>query len=267
MEMFAKRAEQGAHGTQGVRWSYSRDLGPARLAMVDSRDGRVLADGQREMLDTDEWQWLERQVREPAPYFLLGTSLPVLLPPGPHDLERITTVACAGRWGKAASRIGEELRQAAQLSHWASFPSSFAQAARLLRMAADHHRQGVIILSGDVHFSYAARVVAWPDGTTPGVPVHQLVSSPLCHDLYGAVSTALSMGASRPGQAVGRLARRLAGAPPTALQWTLETKPWLHNVIGTLRLDSAGATVRFESTRGHGALGTRLTPVVEYPLS
>ncbi len=116
--------------------------------MVDSRDGRVLADGQREMLDTDEWQWLERQVREPAPYFLLGTSLPVLLPPGPHDLERITTVACAGRWGKAASRIGEELRQAAQLSHWASFPSSFAQAARLLRMAADHHRQGVIILSG-----------------------------------------------------------------------------------------------------------------------
>lgn len=235
--------------------------------MVDSRDGRVLADGQREMLDADDWQWLERQVREPAPYFLLGTSLPVLLPPGPHDLERITAVACAGRWGRAASGIGEELRQAAQLSHWASFPSSFARAARLLRMAADHHRQGVIMLSGDVHFSYAARVTAWPDGASPSVPVHQLVSSPLCHDLYRSISTALSVGASRWGETAGRLLGRIAGAAPSALQWRLETRPWLHNVIGTLRLSSAGAAVRFESTRSHGALGTRLTPVIEYPLS
>ena len=32
-----------------------RDLGPVRLVVVDSRNGRVLTPGERQMVDDDEW--------------------------------------------------------------------------------------------------------------------------------------------------------------------------------------------------------------------
>jgi hypothetical protein len=263
LETFDRRARHGAHGTMGVRWSYARDLGLARLAMVDSRDGRVLADGQRELLDPDESEWLEDQVKEPSPYFLLGTSLPVLLPRGLHEIERINAVACAGRWGRLTARIGEELRQAAQLSHWITFPVSFDRLLRLLHAAGDQPRQGVIVLSGDVHFSYAAQIQTWPDGTRPATPTHQLVSSPLCHDLHYGVAGGLRVLASRFGDLIGRLTARLAGAPPPPLQWTIESGPWWHNVISTLNLSPETATVRFERTHPRGSLGSRLETVAE----
>ena len=267
LEVFDRRARHGADGTMGVRWSYARDLGLARLAMVDSRDGRVLAGGQRHLLDSDESEWLEDQVKEPAPYFLLGTSLPLLLPRGLHELERINAVACAGRWGRMAARIGEELRQAAQLSHWITFPATFDRVLRLLHAAGNQQRQGVIVLSGDVHFSYAAQVRAWPDGTRPVTPTHQLVSSPLCHDLSYGIAGGLRVLASRFGDLIGRLAARLAGAPPPPLQWTIETGPWWHNVTSTLDLSPDKASVRFERTNTRGSLGARLETVAEQRLS
>ena len=52
---FARRADAEVEGT---RWSFCRDIGPARLVMVDSRAGRVLDPGDRSMVDPDEWQWI-----------------------------------------------------------------------------------------------------------------------------------------------------------------------------------------------------------------
>jgi hypothetical protein len=266
LEAFAQRASHGAYGTRGARWSYARDLGPARLAMIDSRDGRVLAGGRRHLLDDDEWTWLEGEARHPAPYLLLGTSLPMLLPTGAHELERLTTAACAGRWGRGLAWLAERVRRAAQFNHWAAFPPSFLRALRLLRDAAEPPRRAVLVLSGDVHYSYAAQVRAWSDGAVPAVPVHQLVSSPLCYDLYRSIAGSFRVVVSKPGEVAGRLAARAAGAPPSGPRWTIDTGPWLHNVISTLTLGPDGASVRFERTRGRGALGSRLDPVAERAL-
>jgi hypothetical protein len=267
LDVFDTRVTYGAHGTKGTRWSYARDLGLARLVMLDSRDGRVLAGGQRHMLDDDEWELLERAVHTPSPYLLVGTSLPLLLPAGLHDLEHFVTAVCAGRWGRIAARIGEEIRQAGQFNHWVTFPESFARVLQLLRTAGDQGRKGVIVLSGDVHFSYDARVRSWPDGTAPRSPTHQLVSSPLCHDLHGSIVGGVRLLVSRPGEFIGRLAARVAGAPRSSAQWTFETGPWLNNIISTLDLDSAGARVRFERTRAGGAPGERLEVVAEHRLT
>ncbi|NED94608.1 alkaline phosphatase family protein [Phytoactinopolyspora alkaliphila] len=266
-DIFDTRATHGAHGTKGARWSYARELGPARLVILDSRDGRVLAGGQRHMLDDDEWELLESQVNAPAPYLLVGTSLPVLLPSAVHGLEQLVAAACAGRWGRVGARIGEEVRQAGQFNHWITFPESFTRILQLLRTAGDQDREGVIVLSGDVHFSYDARVRSWPDGTAPRTPTHQLVSSPLCHDLHGTLIGGVRALVSRPGEYVGRLAARAAGAPRTALQWGFESGPWLQNVISTLDLGPEGASVRFECTRTGGAPGERLEAVAEHRLT
>ena len=40
------------------RWAYYRDFGDSRLIVLDSRAARVLADGRREMVDEEEWDWI-----------------------------------------------------------------------------------------------------------------------------------------------------------------------------------------------------------------
>lgn len=263
---FERRASQGAQGTPGAQWSYAREVGPARLVMVDSRDGRVLAGGQRHLMDESEWAWFEHEVAKPASYLLVGTSLPLLLPPGLHELERVTTAACAGRWGRLGARLGEVVRRAAQFNHWAAFPPSFARAMRVLRCAAAPPRRAVVVLSGDVHYAYAATVRRWGDGSRPHVPVHQLVSSPLCYDLYRTIAGGFRGIVSRPGERVGRWLSRLVGAPPAPADWTVDAGPVLHNVVAHLELAPHGARARFERTRAVGEVGTRLELVAERSL-
>ncbi len=261
-----RRVSRGARGTSGPRWSYAREVGPARLVMVDSRDGRVLEGGQRQLLDEDEWAWLADEAAQPASYLLVGTSLPLLLPPGLHELERVTTAACAGRWGRLGARVGEWVRRAAQFNHWAAFPPSFARALRVLRDAATPPRKAVVVLSGDVHYAYQATINSWGDGTSPPVPVHQLVSSPQCYDLYRTIAGGFRSIISRPGERFGRRVSRAAGAPPTAADWTIEAGPVLHNNVTHLELSPEDAHVRFERTRADGELGTRLELVAERSL-
>jgi hypothetical protein len=264
---FERLASRGGEATPGVRWSYARTVGPARLVMIDSRGGRVLQGGKRHLLDEDEWAWLEDERAHPAPYLLLGTSLPLLLPHGLHELERITTAACAGRWGRVGARIGERVRQAAQFTHWAAFPPSYHRALEMLRRAARPPRRGVMVLSGDVHFAYVATLRAWADGATPQVPVHQLVSSPLCYDLDGTIAGGFRALVSPFGKRVGRWLSRLAGAPPTTTTWTIDTGPVLHNVVTHLELLPDDARVRIERTRADGELGTRLYTALERSLA
>ena len=82
---FAVKADREANGT---RWSYHRDLGRARLIVMDSRAGRVLKeDGERKMIDDEEWEWIEEHATGDFDHLLVATTIPVLLSPGMHDLE------------------------------------------------------------------------------------------------------------------------------------------------------------------------------------
>ena len=49
---FARRADLEVEGT---RWSFCRQIGNAKLVMIDSRAGRVLDPRNRSMVDPDEW--------------------------------------------------------------------------------------------------------------------------------------------------------------------------------------------------------------------
>src|SRR5262249_49096168 len=55
----AKRAECNDGPS---RFSYSRNLGPARLIMMDARTGRQLQAGQRRIMTDGEWQWIVLQL-------------------------------------------------------------------------------------------------------------------------------------------------------------------------------------------------------------
>ena len=122
---FAVQADQPV---DGIQWSFRRTFGPrarVRIVVIDSRGGRVLDEGRRLMVDEAEWQWVTESVAGDWDHVVLASSLPLLLPYGIHGLEAWNEAVCGGAWGKRAARVGERVRRAADLEHWAAFGASF----------------------------------------------------------------------------------------------------------------------------------------------
>ncbi len=118
-------AEDADRNQGGGLWAFSRLLGTARLVVLDGREGRMLQDGQREMMDDGEWTWLDHQLRGEPEHVLIAGTLPVLLAPTLHWLEAWNEAVCDGAWGRWAVGLGEKLRRALDLEHWAAFQRSF----------------------------------------------------------------------------------------------------------------------------------------------
>ena len=83
-----------------------------------------------------------------------------------HHLEAWNEAVCAGAWGTLAARLGERLRRALDLEHWAAFQRSFERMVTLLRESAPaarpRRRRRSSLLGGDVHHAYVAEVALAP---------------------------------------------------------------------------------------------------------
>ena len=253
-------AEQAHLHPELRRWSYRRDLGNTRLLVVDSRAGRVLDAGGRDMLDAAEWSWLEENLRPKADHVLVASTLPVFLPRSLHDLEAWNERVAAGAWGKRAAALGETARQALDLEHWAAFERGFAQLTRLLRRTASGEQgwkpSTVSCLGGDVHFGYVAQV----DTGGSQAPIYQLVCSPMRNKLEGRKLQVMKLALSPAGALVTRALARLAGCPPPPVSWRITHGPWFENHLGDLVLDGRRArlAIRVAGPGEHPAMRTRL---------
>ncbi|HEV2771087.1 MAG TPA: alkaline phosphatase D family protein [Solirubrobacteraceae bacterium] len=233
------------------RWSFCRDLGRTRLIVVDSRAGRVLQPGRREMVDDGEWAWIEEHATGDFEHLLLASSVPFLLPHGLHGLERWNEAVCAGAWGPVAARAGEWIRQAGVLDHWASFGRSFHRLAGLLERiatgATGRPPVSVTMLSGDVHHCYLARV-GFRRGLAPRSAVWQVVCSPYRKHLAPRERAIMRFGRSRPARLLGRALARAVGTAPDPIGWRLVEEPSYDNQLGTLTLGPDHAGVAVETT-------------------
>jgi len=243
---FAYRADREVEGT---RWSYTRDFGRTRLVVIDSRCGRVLEGERREMVDDDEWAWIERQAGGDFDHLLLATSLPFALAPAIHDLEAWNEHVTAGAWGRLAARIGERIRQGIDLEHWAAFNASFDRLGALIEAVAAGRRGrppgSVVVLSGDVHHTYLAEL-SFPGAAGGHSPAWQAVCSPLRNPLPPDQRAAHRRAFRRPARAVtGWLARR-AGVEPDQIAWRVVEGPRFDNHLGQLELDGRAARLRVE---------------------
>jgi hypothetical protein len=216
--------------------------------MVDSRAGRVLDEQSRRMLDDEEFAWVEaalhRAVDEGAEHLVVGTSLPWLLPPAIHHLERWNETLSVRHEGRLLGRLAERLRQAADLEHWAAFGSSFERLGAALvslgRGADGRAPATALVLSGDVHHAYAAELLH-PDGLR--TRVHQLTVSPLHNQAPHPIQVGFRMGWSRWARALTAGLARLARTPRSALAWQKQAGPFFGNQLGELVLD--GREARF----------------------
>ena len=253
----ADRADTEVEGEKAIRFSFRWDLGRNRLIMVDSRNSRMLDSGERKMLDDTEFSWVEAQMndgREALDHLLIGTSLPWLLPPALSDLQAVNEIM-AGRSG-IRGRLGETIRQGADLEHWPAFQDSFLRLSAAIAGAASQPAHGpatVSVLSGDVHHSYAAR--ARFDGSSDAA-VYQLVCSPVHNYVPGFLKPVFKAGWSpRVSRMTRRWARRY-GAPALPVSWQNLSGPLFGNTIATLRAAGRSAEVIFEQPDGNCELHT-----------
>ena len=268
LERFARAADES---TSGARWSYRRDLGRTRLVVIDSRAGRVLEEGRRSMLDEEEWQWVGEQFAGDFDHLLVATSLPWLLAPGMHYAEAWSEAVAGGAWGSALAPLGERLRQAADLEHWAAFQESFARLAELVRSVGAGERgsapASVVVLSGDVHHAYLCEVAFRRDA---GVRSHvfQAVCSPYRNPLEQRERRVIRLGTSRGFEVVARTLAAAAGVSQPDVRWRMVGDgPWFDNQLATLRIDGRAIDVRLEKAVPVDETSARLERVLARKLA
>ena len=242
------------------RWAYYRDFGRSRLLVIDSRSARVLADGRREMIDDEEWDWIAEHARGSFDHLIVATTLPAFAPHGIHHLESWNEAVCDGCWGSFAGQIAERLRRAVDLEHWAAFQRSFERLVDLLR-AVSGGRGGdtpatITILSGDVHTTYIAEIDL---GSEAGPSrVHQVVCSPFRNPLKPRERRVVRATGSRIAAAVFATLARACRVPAPTAKWRIRSSRSFDNSIGELWLDERSANITlFRSAQDADGMLTR----------
>jgi hypothetical protein len=241
LDEFAARADADP---AAARWSYARDIGGVRLIVLDSRAARVLEPGARRMLHEKEWAWFDELATGGVDHLVICSSIPVLLPTGIHHVESWSEAVADGAWGDRAARWAERLRQAVDLEHWAAFRRSFADLATTLKRVAAGDRGAppatILLLSGDVHYSYVAKARHHP--------VYQLVCSPIRNPLSRTMRLANVAASFGLAGLLGGLLARLARLPARPLTWRVTAGPWFQNSLATLDLTPGGARARWHTS-------------------
>jgi len=235
---------------EGKRWCFYRDLGDARLIVVDARTGRCLERGDRKIIDDDEWDWVvERATGGEFTHLIFGTSDPYLLAPAFHNLEAWNEKVCDGAWGVTAARLGEWLREALDFDHWAAFEDSFLRLARLIEEVGSgrHGREPATIgvLSGDVHHAYLMEVAFRRDARVRSL-VYQGVCSPYRNALDDHERRAVKLACSAPAARATLGLARAAGVKDPGIRWRFAEGPFFDNQVATLSIEGPRASMKLE---------------------
>jgi len=247
LDAFAERADQKP---ETYRWSYARQFGDqARLVVVDSRAARVLEPEQRSMLDDGEMAWLDGQMRGDVDHLLIGTSLPFLLGPGLHYAEAFSEALAQGAWGRRRTRkVGETLRQALDLEHWAAFQDAFQTVSAMALEVARGKRglppRSITFLSGDVHHSYVSEARPTPEEFEERGPIHSRIIQAVCSPIRNPMPrrlrflvAVLAYGVAGP---IGHVVAQSAKVADAPLTWKPLEGPWFDNNLATLEVTGSG---------------------------
>ncbi|WP_212761170.1 hypothetical protein [Nocardia uniformis] len=204
------------------------------------------------MVSDDEFDWIEANAAGDYDHLLIGSSLPWLMPHAVSHLQSLNERA-AGQPGWRG-RLGEKLRQEADLEHWPAFRVSFERLARLIhRLGTGSNPPSTIcVLSGDVHHSYAA--CADYDQPTQS-EVLQLVCSPVHNDPPRIYRTLFRLTWARPLASALRWLANRRGISPDPVQWRKLSGPHFGNSIASLDISGRLSRFTLETARPDEGLG------------
>ena len=264
---FAQKAD---HSNEGSRWSFCRDLGRVRLCMFDSREGRTLEERPRKIIDDKEWEWIAAHAGGDFDHYIFADTLPFMLVPALHHVEAWNEAVCAGAWGEWATGIGERIRRALDLEHWAAFNESFRRMVRLIgEIGSGRHGKPpatIIAIGGDVHHAYLAEI-EYPGEVGVQSAVYQAVCSPFRNALNAKERAVVRNAARRGAARITRLLARAARVPDPEVSWRLTQPPTFDNQFATLELDGRSAVFRIERTERDEADNRSITTSLERRLA
>ena len=174
---------------------------------------------------------------------LLASSVPVFVPDGLHHLESWNEAVCGGAWGAFVARIGEHIRRALDLEDWSAFHRSYAQMNELLDDLGDGDLRSIVLVAGDIHFSYIAGL------ESSGPVMAQVVSSPIRNALIPHERSVIRLAISRVGAAITSTLGRLARAPRSTRTLTIHDGPYFSNNMAALTFDDDGVRATMEHAR------------------
>ena len=223
------------------------------LVVIDSRAGRVLEEGNRSMVDDEEWEWVERarhrRLRPPAAW---PPRCPGCSAPGMHYLEAWSEAVAGGAWGPALAPLGERAAPGrATSSTGPRSRSSFDAAGRAAaRGGRGRARPRAGVDRGAVR-RRAPRLpgeVAFRRGSGVQRAVYQAVCSPYRNPLEARERRVIRLGDVAAVRA-GRRGRwpRAAGVDDPDVRWRMVGDgPWFDNQVATLRIDGRAIELRLE---------------------
>ena len=201
------------------------------------------------MVQQSEWEVIAQAALDAVGHVLFVTSLPVFMANGIHDLHTWNERLCeANAWGRWGSRLGERFRRSLDLEDWPAFPVSFAAFVDLISslQLRESPPASIVVASGDIHFSYAARVERFADG--PGPEVWQVVSSPIRNALIPHERGAMRFAITRAGGVVGSLLRRATRGVDTRPGLAVEAGPFFANNMAVIDYGGDSVVAVFEQS-------------------
>jgi hypothetical protein len=267
LERWAEHADAHTPDDGGYRFSYARLIGDLTIVMIDARNGRLLDPSHRRMVAETEWEWIRERALDRARsggHVMLATSLPVFIADGLHDLQVWNELVCNGRWGKRFVKRAERIRRSLDLEDWSAFGASYQLFVELIRdlVASPQAPDTVIVVSGDIHFSYTAEVPLGSDRTR----VHQVVSSPIRNALIPHERGAMRTSLTPVGRRIGAILRWLARGPSTAPHINVTSGPYFSNNMCELHYDGADVDVTVEHSTSQDDGGITLDEVARVKL-
>jgi hypothetical protein len=154
--------------------------------------------------------------------------------------------------------VGEKVRRALDLEHWAAFDRSFRAFCELLGEVAAGRRGDapatITVLSGDVHHAYLAEV-AFPRSVGARSHVWQAVCSPFRNPLDARERRVMRTSWKPLARLVGTALSRAAGREDPPVRWRLaHDEPWFDNQVASLHLEGGDACFMLDKARPDGAL-------------
>jgi hypothetical protein len=219
------------------------------------------------MVADGEWAWIREQALDRAQaggHVMLATSLPVFIADGLHDLQVWSELVCNGRWGKRFVGRAEKIRRSLDLEDWSAFGASYGLFVDLIRelVASPQAPSTVIVMSGDIHFSYTAEVPLGSDRTR----VHQVVSSPIRNALIPHERGAMRTSLTPVGRRIGATLRWLARGPRTAPHINVTSGPYFSNNMCEVHYSGTDVDVTVEHSTPQDDGGITLDEVAHVRL-
>jgi phosphodiesterase/alkaline phosphatase D-like protein len=251
LEQLRDAIKADVYGLKPLSWHYQIPTQPSifvmnarteRTAIFDHNDEYLNAPtriaSQQQMADLQRWL----ATNDDAGITLLVSSVPVLLPPaiglseyimGKRPFYQQTQPL---RWlGQKLAHIQRKISAKMNFDHWPLYPITWHELIQILRM----RKKDTLVLSGDVHFSYAIK--AQYTSTSSHNQIYQFVSTPLQNALDNSSQQKIELQGRITTLSYGGLRNQIL-----PLQETQPTKMYTPHITHNLLMENAIAMVTIQ---------------------